>query len=86
MTLYSNFPSIDLHGFDREYARIMINEFIQDNFKLYQEKVIIVHGIGTGVLKKATQETLKRNRYVQEYKLDNFNSGATIVTLKKHWQ
>lgn len=84
MTLYSNFPSIDLHGFDREYARIMINEFIQDNFKLYQEKVIIVHGIGTGVLKKATQETLKRNRYVQEYKLDNFNSGATIVTLKKH--
>lgn len=86
MTLYSNFPSIDLHGFDREYARIMINEFIQDNFKLYQEKVIIVHGIGTGILKKATQETLKRNRYVQEYKLDNFNSGATIVTLKKHWQ
>lgn len=84
MTLYSNIPSIDLHGFDREYARIMINEFIQDNFKLYKEKVIIVHGIGTGILKKTTQETLKRNNLVQEYKLDNFNSGATIVTLKKH--
>lgn len=84
MTLYSNIPSIDLHGFDREYARIIINEFIQDNFKLYKETVIIVHGIGTGILKKATQETLKQNKFVQEYKLDNFNSGATIVTLKKH--
>lgn len=84
ITLYSNLPSLDLHGFDREYARIMINDFIQDHYKMHHEKVIIVHGIGTGILKKATQETLKKNSYVEEYKLDNFNTGATIVTLKKH--
>lgn len=82
--LYSNLPSMDLHGFDRDYARIMINDFVQDNYKMHHEKVIIVHGIGTGILKKTTQETLKKNSYVEEYKLDNFNTGATIVTLKKH--
>ncbi len=81
--LYSQLPSIDLHGYDRDYARILINEFIDDQFKLKQENIIIVHGNGSGILKKMTQEVLKRNKYVKEYKIDNFNSGMTIVTLKR---
>jgi DNA-nicking Smr family endonuclease len=28
MMLYSNLPQIDLHGYDRDYARIVINDFI----------------------------------------------------------
>lgn len=81
--LYSQLPSIDLHGYDRDYARILINEFIDDQYKLKQEKIIIVHGNGSGILKRMTQEVLKRNKYVKEYKIDNFNSGMTIVTLKR---
>lgn len=81
--LYSQLPSIDLHGYDRDYARILINEFIDDQFKLKQENIIIVHGNGSGILKRMTQEVLKRNKYVKEYKIDNFNSGMTIVTLKR---
>ena len=81
--LYSQLPSIDLHGYDRDYARILINEFIDDQFNLKQENIIIVHGNGSGILKKMTQEALKRNKYVKEYKIDNFNSGMTIVTLKR---
>lgn len=46
-------------------------------------KVIIIHGNGSGILKKMTQDTLKKNKYVLEYKIDNFNTGMTVVTLKK---
>lgn len=81
--LYSQLPSIDLHGYDRDYARILINEFIDDQYKLKQENIIIVHGNGSGILKKMTQEVLKSNKYVKEYKIDNFNSGMTIVTLRR---
>ncbi len=84
MTLYSNLPSLDLHGLDRDYARILINDFILDNYKLKNRKVIIVHGIGTGIIRKTTMETLKNNKYVETYKLDNFNSGTTIVELKNN--
>ena len=36
-----------------------------------------------GIVRKTTQEVLRKNKYVQEFKIDNFNSGATIVTIKK---
>ena len=83
ITLYSNLPSIDLHGMDREYARILINDFIYDNYQIKNEKVIIIHGNGTGVLKKTTQEVLKKSPYVINYRIDNFNSGMTVVSLRK---
>ena len=84
LNLYNNLPSLDLHGLDRDYARILINEFISDNYKMKNYKVIIVHGNGTGVIKKTTQETLRVNRLVEEYKIDNFNTGMTVVSLRKH--
>ena len=63
-------PTLDLHGYDREYARIAIDEFIYDNYKTKNQKVIIIHGNGTGIIKKVTGEVLKRNKYVEEYKID----------------
>ena len=83
MTLYSNLPSLDLHGIDRGYARILINEFIEDNYKIKNTKVIIIHGIGTGIIRKTTQDVLSKNKYVKEFKIDNFNSGTTIVEIIK---
>jgi len=83
MMLYSNTPQLDLHGCDRDYARILINEFLEDNYKIGNKTIIIVHGIGTGIIRKTTQEILKRNKLVEDYKIDNFNVGSTIVTLKK---
>lgn len=83
LNLYNNLPSLDLHGLDRDYARILINEFISDNYKMKNYKIIIVHGNGTGVIKKTTQETLRVNRLVEEYKIDNFNTGMTVVSLRK---
>lgn len=83
MILYSRMPTLDLHGYDRDYGRIMINDFIDDHHKMKTRQIIIIHGRGTGILKKMTQDTLKRNKYVLEYKIDNFNDGMTVVTLKK---
>ncbi len=81
--LYHNLPHLDLHGYDREYARIAINDFINDNIKIKNYKVIIIHGRGTGILKKTTKNTLKNNKFVENYKIDNFNDGQTVVKLKK---
>ena len=83
MILSSRTPTLDLHGYDRDYGRIMINDFINDHHKMKTKQLIIIHGRGTGILKKMTQQTLKHNPYVQEYKIDNFNDGMTVVTLKK---
>lgn len=87
MMILSNTPKLDLHGFDRNYAKMLIEEFISDNYKMKNYQVLIVHGNGTGILRKITQETLRQNKYVEEYKIDNFNSGCTIVKIKiKVWQ
>ncbi len=84
--LFNNCKSLDLHGVDRDYARIAINDFINDLYEMKEEYGIIVHGNGTGIIKKTTQETLKKNKYVLEYKIDNFNSGQTLVQIrKKSW-
>lgn len=82
ITLYNNLPTLDLHGADRDYARILINDFIEDNYKMKNHIVIIVHGIGTGIIRKITQSTLKNNSKVENYKIDNFNAGQTIVYIK----
>lgn len=78
---YSNIPSIDLHGEVRDSARVLVMEFINDNIKLKNEKILIIHGIGSGALKNEVHKVLKTNKKVKSYKLDNFNSGCTVVEL-----
>lgn len=84
ITLYNNLPSLDLHGIDREYAKILINDFIRDSYNSKEYNVTIIHGNGTGILKKATKETLSKNKYIESFKIDNFNSGMTIVNIKRN--
>lgn len=81
MILYKNLNTLDLHGYDRDSARVLINEFIEDNYKLKNKRVIIIHGVGTGILKNTTHRVLKNNRKVTSFKLDNFNIGMTIVDI-----
>lgn len=75
-------PKLDLHGLDRDYARILLREFIEDNRKLGNKTIEIIHGKGKGILKRTVHEELKINKLVESYKLDNFNDGCTIVILK----
>lgn len=78
----SRYPSIDLHGFDRDSARVAVNDFVDENVLLKNEMIVIIHGIGTGIVKKEVHEVLKVNKNVIEYKTDNFNPGCTVVRLK----
>lgn len=77
----SHLPKLDLHGFDRDSARVAINDFVKENIKLKNKEFIIVHGIGSGILKNATHETLKRNKNVIEYAICYNNVGSTIVRI-----
>lgn len=81
MYLNDNLPKLDLHGENRETTRILVDEFINDNYNFGIKEVVIIHGIGTGILKKEVHSVLKCNRKVINYKLDNFNSGCTLISL-----
>ena len=74
-------PKIDLHGLDRDTARVFVNDFIKENMKLKNEIFIIVHGIGNGILKQEVHKTLSKNKLVQEYKTLYNNNGSTIVKI-----
>lgn len=76
-------PNIDLHGFDRESARVITNDFINESFLLGHDRIVIIHGIGTGIVKEAVHQALSKNKKVLSYKVDNQNSGCTVITLKK---
>jgi len=77
-----SFPSIDLHGLDRDTARVKVLEFIYDNIKMKNDIICIVHGIGSGIIKNEVHSTLKKNKNVLDYKLFFNNVGCTIVKLK----
>lgn len=74
-------PSLDLHGFDRETARVAINDFINDNIKMKNKFIVIIHGIGSGILKETTQLVLSKNKKVIEFKIHPFNIGCTLVNV-----
>ena len=80
--ILSSYPSIDLHGMDREYAVFKVREFIDDCYKLKYEKLVMIHGVGAGILKDTVRSYLQKEKRVLEYKLDFMNPGCTLVTLK----
>lgn len=77
------YPQMDLHGYDRDSARMMVNDFVRDNYDLGNEMIVIIHGKGMGIVKREVHEALRVNKLVLEYKTDNFNDGCTIVRIMK---
>lgn len=75
-------PHLDIHGETAATCIAVINSFLKDNIKLKNKKIIIIHGKGSGVLKKTTHDLLKRNKNVNKYYIDGLNDGQTIVELK----
>lgn len=76
-------PKIDLHGYDRDSARVMVNDFVDEALAMGYEDVVIVHGIGSGIIKETVQDTLKRNKKVLNYHIDGMNNGCTVVKIRK---
>jgi len=82
--LQSNIPTIDLHGEDRKTAELLVKDFLDDLCKLKYEKGLIIHGIGTGILKKQVHEVLKKDKRIDRYYIDFFNIGCTVVEFRKN--
>ena len=86
-SMSKNIPmSLNLIGMRVEEALIALKNYIDAALLVRYEQVNIIHGFGTGALRKAVHEFLKSSKYVVEYRLGGFNeggAGATIVVLKK---
>ena len=77
-----NLPHLDLHSYDRTGAVAMTKMFIDENLRVEQKNIVIVHGKGTGIIRKAVHEYLKTDKRVLLFKTNNYNDGETIVNLK----
>ena len=74
-------PTIDVHGYNRDMMKYVLDSFINDNIKLNNKKIIIIHGKGEGILKDEIHLLLKKDKRVKRYYLDSFNIGETIIEL-----
>ena len=75
-------PRIDLHGYDRDSARVMVNDFIDEAVAMDYSRILIVHGIGTGIVRDTVLETLKKRKDICNYYVVPYNIGCTVVELK----
>ena len=77
-----NIPTIDIHGHDRDSARVAVLDFINDNLKMGNHFIAIIHGIGQGILKEEIYKTLKNSNHVLEYRMWNYNRGCTVAYIE----
>lgn len=72
---------LDLRGMASDEAVMEVERFIDNAVLSGIEVVRIIHGKGTGVLRKAVQDELKRNKSVRTYRLGVFGEGESGVTI-----
>ena len=77
------YPTLDLHGEYAFSAKILTEEFINDNIKLKNYNLCIIHGIGSGIIKKTVHDVLKNDKRIKKYYTDFMNPGLTIVEIKE---
>ena len=78
--------SINLIGMHVDEALIELRQYIDACYLASYSEVSVIHGHGTGTLRKACQEYLASCKLVDSYRLGNYyegSTGVTIVTLKK---
>ena len=75
----------DLRGMNVEEGMLELDRHIDRCMRQGLEELTVIHGKGTGVLRKGIQDYLRKNKYVKSYRLGTYGegeSGVTIVTLK----
>ena len=80
--LTSKSPRIDVHGETYDSVSLYLTQFVDDNYKLGNKYIAIVHGKGEGILKNRIHELLKKNPKVEDFYLNNWNIGETVIVLK----
>ena len=76
---------LDIRGMETLEAESVLDNYIDAAVMAHLETVTIIHGKGTGALRKAVHASLRRNKAVKSFRLGNYGegeSGVTVVELK----
>ena len=77
--------SVDLRGMTVEEGIMELDRFIDHALRMGIAEFTVIHGKGTGVLRTAVREYLKKSKFVKSSRLGTFGEGedgVSIVTLK----
>ena len=78
-------PEIDIRGMMTDEAIPVLERFLDSARMGRLEAVTVIHGKGTGALRRAVQQSLKRDGNVKAFRLGRYGEGedgVTIVELK----
>ena len=74
-------PEINLIGKTVDEALPELDKYLDDAYLAHLPQVRVVHGRGTGALRKGVHQHLRRLDYVKSFRLGEFGEGDTGVTL-----
>ena len=74
-------PELDLRGMDSLEAAAVLTIFLDNAFMANLQQVRIIHGKGTGVLRKTVHEELRKNKHVKSFRLGVYGEGEDGVTI-----
>ena len=78
--------SLNVVGYHVDEALESVDRYLDDALVVNYKTVTIIHGVGTGVLKKTIHQHLKSKKYIEEFRSGVYGEGGlgvTIITLKK---
>lgn len=73
--------SVDLRGMDAQEAVYTTDKYLDDAFIAGLTEVTIIHGKGTGVLKKAINDMLRGHSNIKSYRIGEYGEGGSGVTI-----
>ena len=72
---------IDLRGMDAVEAICVLDRYLDEAMRSNLSSVRIIHGKGTGTLRSAVQQSLRKNKYVKKFRLGVYGEGEDGVTI-----
>ena len=72
---------VDLRGMDAVEAICVLDRYLDGAMRNGLKQVRIIHGKGTGVLRAAVQQSLKKNKFVKKFRLGVYGEGEDGVTI-----
>ena len=72
---------VDLRGMDSVEAICVLERYLDEAMRSNLSSVRIIHGKGTGTLRTAVQQSLRKNKYVKKFRLGVYGEGEDGVTI-----